>query len=86
LISEKKLEEAREKIDVLIHNTAERIKKGSARTGAEAKEEEEEASLLEVNNAIQLCGLDTPGVIEALGYTIVWEGLDMEKSRVIRAK
>ena len=39
---------------------------------------------MEVNNAIQLCGLDPPGVIEALGYTIVWEGLDMEKSRVIR--
>ena len=77
LVSERKLEEARQKIDALIHNQNEHIRKSST-------SQREGVSLNEVNQVIQSCQIDPVGVIEALGYTIVWEGLDMEKSKVIR--
>ena len=89
LVSERKLEEARQKIGALIHSQDEHshpvLAAGAAETAPE-KEKEEGVSLLEANNSIQSCGLDPTGVIEALGYAIVWEGLDMAKSRVISVR
>ncbi|MDG6995709.1 MAG: DUF790 family protein [Nitrososphaerota archaeon] len=89
LVSERKLEEARQKIGALIHSEDEHshpvLAAGAAETAPE-KEKEEGVSLLEANNAIQSCGLDPTGIIEALGYAIVWEGLDMAKSRVISVR
>ncbi|MDG7001348.1 MAG: DUF790 family protein, partial [Nitrososphaerota archaeon] len=86
LVSERKLEEARQRIGALIHSQDEHSHPVSAVKAAPEKEKEEGVSLLEANNAIQSCGLDPSGVIEALGYSVVWEGLDMEKSRVIRGR
>ncbi|MCL5067881.1 MAG: DUF790 family protein, partial [Thaumarchaeota archaeon] len=88
LVSERKLEEARQKIGALIHSQDEHFHPVSAAETASKKEKEKEEgiNLLEANNAIQSCGLDPTGVIEALGYAIVWEGLDMAKSRVISVR
>ncbi|MCL5067241.1 MAG: hypothetical protein M1368_02665, partial [Thaumarchaeota archaeon] len=86
LVSERKLEEARQKIGALIHNQDEHSHPVSAVESASEKEKEEGVSLLEANNAIQSCGLDPTGIIEALGYSVAWEGLDMEKSKVFRGR
>jgi predicted nuclease of restriction endonuclease-like RecB superfamily len=42
-----------------------------------------ETKLSEAEAVIEACGLKNPQqVLEAIGYTIVWEGLDYEKSRI----